>query len=249
MKHKSHNKKKLYLLLGSIGVILISFVLAFFIYTNDYYRTSDLAINTLQEESSITLTYHEDYLVLTPKENATETALIFYPGGKVEYTAYAPLLSHLTKAGYTCIIPEMPFNLAVFGQDAATSIMKDFPEIKHWYLGGHSLGGAMAASYVSKHNESIEGLILLGAYSTEDLSNLPLKVLSIYGSEDQVLNKENYEKGKAYLPETSTELCIQGGNHAYYGEYGEQKGDGEATISSSEQQQLTADAILEMLNN
>lgn len=248
MKRKSNNIKKLYLLLGTIGVIVAGLILGFFIYTNNYYHAAPSAISSLEGDASITLTYDQDYLVLAPTENTSETGFIFYPGGKVEYTAYAPLLSHLTKAGYTCIIPQMPFNLAVFGQDAATPIMADFPEIKHWYLGGHSLGGAMAASYASKHSDAIEGLVLLGAYSTEDLSSLPLKVLSIYGSEDQVLNKENYDKGKAYLPETSTELCIEGGNHAYYGEYGEQKGDGEATISSSEQQQLTADAILEMFD-
>lgn len=246
MKHKSNTKKKRYLLLGSIGVILVGLILGFFIYTNDYYHTVPSVVSSLEEDLNITLTYNQDYLVLAPAENALETGFIFYPGGKVEYTAYAPLLSHLAKAGYTCIIPQMPFNLAVFDQDAASPIMGDFPAIKHWYLGGHSLGGAMAASYASKHSEAIEGLVLLGAYSTEDLSNLPLKVLSIYGSEDQVLNKENYNKGKAYLPKASTELCIEGGNHAYYGAYGEQKGDGEATISSNEQQQLTADAILEL---
>lgn len=248
MKHQSNNKKKLYLILTTIGIILTGLVLAFFIYVNRYYHTDTLAMKFLEQDSAISLIYEKDYLILSPKENALDTGLIFYPGGKVEYTAYAPMLSKLTKAGYVCIIPKMPFNLAVFNQDAATPIMADFPEIKHWYLGGHSLGGAMAASYASKHSESLEGLILLGAYSTEDLSTLPLKVLSIYGSEDQVLNKANYDKGKAYLPETFTELCIEGGNHAYYGDYGQQKGDGQATISSEEQQQITTDAIFEMLN-
>ena len=248
MKHHSNSKKKLHLILTTIGVILTGLILAFFIYVNRYYHTEALSMKFLETDSTISLTYEKDYLVLAPKENALDTGLIFYPGGKVEYTAYAPMLSKLTKAGYVCIIPKMPFNLAVFDQDAATPIMEDFPEIKHWYLGGHSLGGAMAASYASKHSETLEGLILLGAYSTKDLSQLPLKVLSIYGSEDKVLNKANYDKGKAFLPDDFTELCLKGGNHAYYGEYGQQAGDGKATITSEEQQQLTAAAILELFN-
>ena len=248
MKHFSNSKKKLYLILTTIGVILASLILAFFIYINNYYHTESLAMRFLEDHQTISLTYEKDYLVLAPKENALDTALIFYPGGKVEYTAYAPMLSKLAEAGYICIIPKMPFNLAVFEQDAATPIMADFPEIKHWYLGGHSLGGAMAASYASKYSEALDGLILLGAYSTQDLSQLPLKVLSIYGSEDKVLNKANYEEGKAFLPNDFTELCIEGGNHAYYGEYGEQEGDGHATITSEEQKRLTVEAILEFFH-
>lgn len=247
MKHKSNSKRKLYFVLTTIGILLVILILSFFIYVNRYYHTDNSAIASLEQNLDINLTYEKHYLILSPKEEPLDTGLIFYPGGKVEYTAYAHMLSKLTEAGYICIIPKMPFNLAVFNQSAATPIMSDFPQIKNWYIGGHSLGGAMAAHYASQHSDSLEGLILLGAYSTKDLSNLPLKVLSIYGSEDKVLNKTNYNNGKAYLPKASTELCIKGGNHAFYGDYGYQKGDGHATISSEKQQQLTADAILKFL--
>lgn len=247
MKRQSNRKRKLHFVLTTIGIILVILILSFSIYINQYYRTDKSAITSLEQNPNINLTYEKNYLILSPQEDSLATGLIFYPGGKVEYTAYARMLSKLTDAGYICIIPKMPFNLAVFNQDAATPIMAAFPQIKNWYIGGHSLGGAMAAHYASQHSESLEGLILLGAYSTKDLSNLPLKVLSIYGSEDKVLNKTNYNNGKAYLPEASTELCIEGGNHAFYGDYGVQKGDGSATISSDQQQQLTVDAILEFL--
>lgn len=247
MKHQSNRKRKLHVVLTTIGIVLVILSLSFFVYINQYYRTDASAIASLEQNASINLIYEKNYLILSPKEEPLDTGLIFYPGGKVEYTAYARMLSKLTEAGYTCIIPKMPFNLAVFNPDAATPILSEFPQIQHWYLGGHSLGGAMAAHYASQHSDSLEGLILLGAYSTEDLSTLPLKVLSIYGSEDNVLNKTNYTNNKIYLPEDFTELCIEGGNHAFYGDYGVQKGDGSATISSDQQQQLTADAILEFL--
>ena len=247
MKHTSMRKRKLPLILITLGTLLGVLIIGFFIYANQYYHTDSEARTSLNENTQITLSYEKDYLVLSPKGDSLDTGLIFYPGGKVEYDAYARMLSTLTESGYTCIIPKMPFNLAVFNQDAATPIMTDFAEIKEWYIGGHSLGGAMAATYASAHSDSLKGLILLGAYSTKDLSNLPLKVLSIYGSEDQVLNKENYENNKIYLPQETTELCIEGGNHAFYADYGMQKGDGTATISPEEQQSLTADAILEFL--
>ena len=101
----------------------------------------------------------------------------------------------------------------------------------------------MAASYVSKHTEDFEGLVLLAAYSTEDLSDSGLKVLSVYGSEDGVLNREKYEEYRDNLPEHTVEKVIEGGNHAGFGSYGEQEGDGQAKISQEEQIEVTVEKI------
>ena len=79
--------------------------------------------------------------------------------------------------------------------------------------GRHSLGGSMAASYVSEHVSSFEGLVLLGSYSTADLSESDLSVLSICGSEDRVLNREKYEQNKQNLTENFRETVIDGGCH------------------------------------
>ena len=123
----------------------------------------------------------------------------------------------------------------------------DSYEYDHWYLAGHSLGGAMAASYASGHLESLNGLALLAAYPTKSLKSDSFSVLSIYGSEDGVLNMEKVEKGKSQMPADYTEICIEGGNHARFGNYGEQKGDHTAEISREEQQKQTVDAILGLL--
>lgn len=106
----------------------------------------------------------------------------------------------------------------------------------------------MAASYLSKHTDTFEGLILLGSYSATNLSDTDLKVLSIYGSEDMVLNSEKYEANKANLPADFSQVIIDGGCHAYFGMYGSQKGDGTPNITNEEQIHLTADAIVEFLN-
>lgn len=124
---------------------------------------------------------------------------------------------------------------------------KEEPEIEDWYIGGHSLGGSMAASYLVDHIEDYEGLILLGSYSTADLSQSDLAVLSVFGSEDRVMNREKYEESKSNLPSNFTEYIIDGGCHAYFGMYGAQDGDGTPTITNEEQIRLTVEHIVKMM--
>lgn len=233
----SKNKKRIKIALIIIVCIIIVFVGGFYIYTLDYYRANEQVIEAvasgttnLEQRGHMTVIYPEQ-----PQDNAT--GLIFYPGGKVEAIAYLPLLEQLSQKGLTCILLEMPFNLAVFDIDAANDVYDQFPEVQHWYLGGHSLGGAMASSYVGKESEKLEGLILLGAYPVND-AHLP--TMTIYGSEDIQLDLTKLE-GEANV------LEIVGGNHAYFGNYGEQKGDGVATITREEQQAIAIEAMIEFM--
>jgi alpha/beta superfamily hydrolase len=138
----------------------------------------------------------------------------------------------------------MPANLAVFDVNAADDIGEMYPDIENWYIGGHSLGGAMAAFYVEKHSKNFSGLILLAAYSTADLSDSGLSVVSIYGNRDEVLDRDKYEKCLPNLPDTAEEVVIEGGCHSYFGSYGMQEGDGEPTITREEQMAQTVEAIL-----
>ena len=213
-------------------------------YVNDYYHTDENVQEYLQTKDSVSVTEMPEGLYLDGPGN--ETALIFYPGAKVEYTAYLPLLSELADQGIDCFLIKMPCNLAIFGQNKAKKIMDSY-EYDHWYLSGHSLGGAMAASYASGYLESLNGLVLLAAYPTKSLKSDSFSVLSLYGSEDGVLNMEKVEEGKAYMPVDYAEVCIEGGNHAQFGNYGEQKGDHAADISREEQQAQTVEAILKMM--
>ena len=185
-------------------------------------------------------------MVIRPEGRDPVAGLIFYPGGKVEHAAYTPLMEMLASEGILCVLVEMPFRLAVLDVNAADGIPEAFPEVECWYMGGHSLGGSMAASYLASHTEDFDGLILLGAYSTADLSGSGLTVLSVYGSEDGVMNREKYAEYKPNLPEGFTEVIIEGGNHAYFGAYGEQEGDGTATVTPAEQVRETVAAILSM---
>ncbi|MCX7775576.1 MAG: alpha/beta hydrolase [Spirochaetaceae bacterium] len=196
-----------------------------------------------------------------------DTGFIFYPGGLVDPAAYAPLMRQLADAGLLVVLTPMPLDLAIFGVDAAANVMAAHHAISHWILGGHSLGGAMAAEFVKKHPEltggtsdesssdtrarspgaALEGLVLLASYpaSSTDLSALPLKVLSIYGSEDGVASRD-FEQSLQRLPADTTLVRLEGGNHAQFGNYGPQKGDGQATIERARQQSMTVEAIIEL---
>ncbi len=233
---KKHRKLKITLI--SIAAVIVLICAGFYIYTLDYYRASEGVAESDAVASAQTIGRLTVFYPGSNKDYAGDKGIIFYPGGKVEAIAYAPLLTQLAERGYTCVLVEMPMNLAVFDINAADKVYKEIPEIKNWYLMGHSLGGAMASSYCGKNGDKLAGLILLGAYPIND-ADLP--TLVIYGSEDNGLDME-----KVKLADEVVRL--EGGNHAYFGNYGEQAGDGEATIARDMQQVLTVDSILRFIN-
>ena len=240
MKTKRKIKPGLKVLICILAFVII-IIGAFLIYTADYYHADELALEAASISETVDISQVDGALVFDPGD--ADTALIFYPGGKVEYTAYGPLLIKIAQRGILCVLPKMPFNLAVFDISAADTYINEYTQISHWYIGGHSLGGSMAASYASNNIDKIEGLVLLASYSTADLSKAGLEVISIYGDKDGVLNKQAYQDNISKLPDDFSELVIQGGNHAGFGSYGEQTGDGKAEISQEEQQSDTAEAI------
>ena len=174
----------------------------------------------------------------------TGKGIIFYPGGKVDEVAYAPLLLELAKQGYEVYLVKMPAKLAIFGMNAAEDIIEEASHIEEWTMMGHSLGGAMAASFSASHDDEIDQLVLLAAYSTEDLKDKEIEVFSFYGTEDKVLNMEKYREYYGNLPSDVIEEVIEGGNHANYAYYGAQEGDGKASITREEQQECVLDVFL-----
>lgn len=213
-----------------------------YIYVEDYYHTDTDAVEAFMPGAQIEERELDDGSIAYIPGSAS-AGIIFYPGGKVEYTAYEPLMRSLAERGILTVLVKMPCNLAVLKQNAADGIREQFAEVESWYMAGHSLGGSMAASYISKNRDDFDGLILLAAYSTADLSDSELNVASIYGSEDGVMNREKYGEYMKNLPTGTVETVIDGANHANFGMYGEQKGDGEARISGTDQITKTAEII------
>lgn len=229
-------KKRTKIILVSLLLLLLMGSGGFYLYVEDYYEADATALAALDEEEVHLLS---DELILIEQDEASSTALIFYPGAKVEYLAYLPILNQLSKdAGISIFITRMPFNMAIFDANRANSIIESYPDIEQWYIGGHSMGGAMASQYASKNQEKIEGLILLGAYLYGDYP--ASNSLTIYGTlNTSVADKIDY---------TENIVAIEGGNHAQFGNYGQQKGDAVATISQSEQQELAIDAIVDFID-
>lgn len=237
-------KKKIKKILLIVVCVLLVIFGGCYWYVSDYYH-ADASVAALSQQQ-MSFDENIDGYVIQPEENI-KGGIIFYPGAKVDELAYTTLMQKLSQQGYLCVISKMPFHFAVLDINAADSIISKYNQIDNWYMMGHSLGGAMAAQYTSEHNDMIKGLILLGAYSTQDLSSSSLNVVSIYGSEDQVLNREKYQKNYSLLPSHTQELIIEGGNHAQFGNYGIQSGDGDAKISADEQQNETVQFIIQSL--
>jgi len=229
-------KKRIKIILIVFLSLIVILTGAFLIYAADYYKAEPIVEELINNNDSIIV--NDDYTFLKSSVES-DTAIIFYPGAKVEYTAYIPILYKLSQNGINCILVKMPFNMAIFDSNAADEIFSLFPDIENWYIGGHSMGGAMASSYASDNQDKLEGLILLGAYIYQDYPEE--NALTIYGTFNS-----NLEKNIDY---TENIVIIEGGNHAQFGNYGKQKGDPDATISTEQQQDIAVDAILDFIDS
>ncbi|NCB36007.1 MAG: alpha/beta fold hydrolase [Clostridia bacterium] len=226
-------KKRLKIILISLLLLPVILGGGFLVYASDYYRADETTNAILQSGQA---QVRDDMIILRP-EVASGSALIFYPGAKVEYTAYLPLLEKLRQNGITSVLMKMPFNMAIFSVNAADKAFDELSGIDHWFIGGHSMGGAMASSYAAGHQEKVKGLVLLGAYIYGDVA--PKDALTVYGTLNADLEK--------HIDYTDNVVIIQGGNHAQFGNYGEQKGDPKALISREEQQDIAVQAILSFI--
>ena len=228
--HKKFNKKHLIWITPLVGIAVL--VVVFLIYASFYYHADETAINALASDDLVKVSETEyGWFFDGPSD---ENVYIFYPGAKVEETAYAPLLHQLAENDMDVCLVKMPLRFAFLGINKAEPIIQKGSYV-HYYMGGHSLGGAMAAEYAADHSDMVEGLIHLASYSTKELDESMMEMV-IYGTEDRIVNKKNIEAGRRMAPDRYYEYTIEGGNHAQFGNYGDQAGDGPASISASEQQ-------------
>lgn len=241
-KEKNKISKKQKGLLALAG-ILAALLLAFGLYFGNYYHADKTAQQAMKSSRTVKVkqTAEGDLFDGPAKKNA----IIFYPGAKVETTAYAPLLKQIASQEADVFLVDMPLHMAFFGLNKADNIRASY-HYQNWYMSGHSLGAAMAARYSADHLKDYRGLIMLAGYPTKDLHAANFSVLSIYGSKDG--NAKMLQKNPQYLPKDYTKQVIKGGNHAQFGNYGRQKGDGQATISRKAQQQATTQAVRQYLD-
>lgn len=234
-----------------VGVhILISIVAGmlvicgtFFVYVGIHYSADDEVLAVWAESGNVQVTEIDGVYMIDGEGD--DTALVFYPGAKVDSEAYFPLMKKLAENGIDCFLLKPPMRMAIFDMNAAERIIGKY-DYETWLLSGHSMGGIAAASCAAENRDVVAGVVLLASYPNKALSD-DISLLSIYGSEDKVLERDAYEKAKSNYPTNADEVVIEGGNHAQFGNYGRQSGDGEATITREEQQKKTVAAILDFV--
>jgi pimeloyl-ACP methyl ester carboxylesterase len=206
------------------------------------------ALAALESDAGV-LVETAPWLVFRPANQDPTVGLVLYPGGRVDPRAYAPTARALAEEGHLVVIVPMPLNLAIFAPGRAAEVMAAFPGIESWALGGHSLGGAMAANFAHSNPGAVRGLLLWAAYpgASDDLSGYQLAASSIYGTRDGLATPDKIDASRPLLPPDTQWTAVDGGNHAQFGWYGPQPGDGEATISREEQQAQIVAATLQLL--
>lgn len=211
-------------------------------------RPMDEAFIALESDSAVEVSVG-DWLVFEPIASNKNAGLIIYPGGRLDFRSYAPTAHRIAESGYFVVIVKMPFNLAVFGVNKASDVIDSFPQISFWVVGGHSLGGSMAAQFSYENPSKVKGLILWASYpaSETDLSNNDFFVSTIYGSNDGLIGFDQINNSLKLLPASTTQVEIVGGNHAQFGWYGEQEGDNPATITREQQQKQIVNSTIQLL--
>jgi pimeloyl-ACP methyl ester carboxylesterase len=233
------------LALSLAGLLLLA-VIGFVIWAETPLGPMPEAVDALQSGNGV-LVETTPWLTFSPQGDAPQTGFIFYPGGRVDPRSYAPAMRQIAAAGYLTVIPPMPLNMAFTAPDRAAEVMAAHPEIQRWVIGGHSLGGAMAAQFAYQHPRDVAAVVLWASYPPDasPLTDLGLPVLSIYGSED--MGRADIEARKGLLPPDTQWVFIECANHAQMGWYGPQPGDGEACLSREAQQSQVVEATLEFL--
>lgn len=203
------------------------------------YGPSKESLKFLKSDDKITVSKIKEGYLFAGKSN--DKAIIFFPGARVSYKAYAKLMYKFAENGYDCYLLSETLNLAFFNINKPNQLLKKY-NYKEWYISGHSLGGVAATLYASNNPKKISGIISLASYPTKEIKG-NIKYIALYGSNDKILNINKFNKSKKYLPKDYKIEIIEGGNHSGFANYGNQKGDGEATISNENQQNLVIQTI------
>lgn len=216
----------------ALSILLLDFV----IWASDAAPADDAAISALRPDSQVFVNGEYGWMIFRPAGNShLKAGFIFYPGGKVDYRAYAPVLRSIAGEGYFVVLISSPLNLALLDVNAGAVVQSKYPEVKNWFVGGHSLGGVAAARY-AKGRESIRGLVLWASAPGDDsLRDQNIVVLSLYGTKDGVFPESQVVDSRSLLPKDAVFIAIKGGNHSQFGSYGLQAGDNHADLAPEEQ--------------
>ena len=231
----------------ALGVLVVFFAGGLTIWTAGTLGPSEQALLMLQSDSEVRIMQESDLIAFEPAASQPSSGFILYPGARVDFRSYSPLLREIAARNHLVVVLRSPLNLSFFNANGADEVIAAYPQITNWVIGGHSLGGVVAASYVARR-PAVSGLALWASYPADDsLIETNARVLSIYGSNDGLTTPLEVLQSQRLLPPDATFVEIRGGNHSQFGSYGPQPGDREATIPAEEQWAQITDATTELL--
>ena len=234
--------------IGLLAVLVLAVAGLFIWSATSTYPAGETALAALESSSTVSVS-RDGWIVFTPATEP-ENGLIFYPGGLVEPASYTPVLRQIAEQGVLVVITPMPLNLAIFDTNEANAVIDAYPEIGHWVLAGHSLGGAAAGIYAENNPGKIDGLAIWDSYPPDsaDLSDNDIAVISIHGTTNGVPNTDNFDDKRNLVPADAIFSPIEGASHAQFGDYGPQKGDVVPVISMGEQHERVVALMMGFLD-
>lgn len=243
--HRRFTVLRVILIAGSVAVLGAAWWLV-------PYSAVEPAVAAMESDSNVTVTETATDIMIAPAGAESGVGVFFQPGALVDARAYAAVLRPLAEQGHAVVIAKQPFSIAFLALGAFSGARGAHPEITEWVVGGHSLGGVVAAmdaaSYDSAADDPVVGLMLYASYPATDMSDLAAKVLSISASEDGLATPAKIDASRSTLPAATVYVVIEGGVHAFFGDYGPQPGDGAPTISHDQARTEISDASVAFVN-
>ncbi len=224
-------------LLASLGLVAVLLWVAVLGWLRPFEATT-AATTAMVSGDGVTVTETATQIALDPTGPSSATAVLFQPGARVEARAYAAVLRPLAEAGHPVIIVKQPLGIAFTATGAFEDVRASRPQAERWVVGGHSLGGPVAAMDADAHDEDdrgggapVTGLLLYASYPASDLSrSLDADVLSVSGTRDGLATPADVEASRPDLPAGTSFVAVEGAVHAFFGDYGPQPGDGTPSI-------------------
>jgi hypothetical protein len=217
------------------------------------YTAVEPALAAMVSDDKVTVTESPTQIIMTPTSGGSGTGVFFQPGALVDPRAYAAHLRPLAEGGHTVVIPKQPLGIAFLATGAFDDARAQFPEIDGWVLGGHSLGGTVAAMQADAADSDATapavGLMFYASYPANDISgSLGIPVLSISGSRDGLATPDKIAASRDNLPSDAQFVQIRGGSHAQFGSYGPQAGDNTPTITAEDARTQISDATVQFVD-
>jgi len=214
------------------------------------FAAPDGSVERAAAAPGVELTASQGGYGMEPTGTDPETGVVFYPGARVDPSAYVPLLAPVAdRAEVAVFVPRPGLNLAVLEPNMAAAVAAANPEIERWYVGGHSLGGAMACRYAANEPAAVEGVVLFGAYCDRSIADTDLRVLAVGGTRDTVLGTDRGALRPETLPPTARIHQLEGANHTFFGSYAGQRGDSPATLSRDAAHAALRALLVDFLRN